>query len=232
MDKSRTELLIGGENLKKLEKCFVTVVGVGGVGGHAVISLVRGGIERLRLVDFDDVSPSNANRQVVANNLTIGRKKVNVLKEMILSINERAEVETCAVRCSKENIQALVKGSDYVIDGIDSVNDKVELICYCKENGIPIISAMGSGNRFDIPDFKLMDIYKTHDDGLARVMRKKLKDRGIKNLDVVSSTSPPCKRGGGVASISYYPAVCGNILASVVINKIISTVDNKIKEEL
>lgn len=221
MDKSRTELLIGSEALKKIENTFVTVVGVGGVGGHAVIALARAGIENFRLVDFDKISSSNANRQVVANDKTIGRAKVEVLKEMILEINDRAKIEIIEKRAEGENIPQIVIGSDYVIDAIDSVEDKVELISYCKNNNISIISAMGAGNRYDIPQFELTDIYKTHDDGLAKVLRKKLKDRGIKSLEVVTSNSPPCRKEKPVASISYYPAVCGNVLASVVINKII-----------
>ena len=221
MDKSRPELLIGADALEKIERTFVTVVGTGGVGGHAVMALVRGGIERIRLVDFDKVASSNANRQVVANDQTIGRAKVDVLKEMIMFINNRAKVETFEEMATKDNIPRLVNGSNIVIDAIDSVADKVELICYCKENNIPIVSAMGAGNRYDLPEFKLTDIYKTHDDGLAKVLRKKLKERGVKKLEVVTSSSSPCRKGKPVASISYYPAVCGNVLASVVINKII-----------
>lgn len=221
MDKSRTQLLIGEDNLEKLENSFITIIGTGGVGGHTVMALARAGIEKMRLVDFDVISSSNANRQVVANNNTIGRAKVDVLKEMILLVNENAKIETVKERASQENIASLVQGSDYVIDAIDSVQDKVQLICYCKENNIKIISAMGAGNRYDIPNFQLTDIYKTHDDALARVIRKKLKDRGIKSLDVVTSCTPPCRKDRPVASISYYPAVCGNVLAGVVVNKII-----------
>ena len=221
MDKSRTELLIGEENLRKLERIFITVVGVGGVGGNAVIALARAGVENFRLVDFDKVSSSNANRQVVANDKTIGRAKVEVLKEMIEEINSNAKVEIIEERVCEQNIPFIVKDSDLVVDAIDSVQNKVDLIVYCKQNNIPIICAMGAGNRFDIPQFELSDIYKTHDDGLAKVLRKKLKERGIKKLEVVFSKSTPCRKGQPVASISYYPAVCGNVLASVIINKII-----------
>lgn len=221
MDKSRTELLIGSVALQKLENSRITIVGVGGVGGHAVIALARAGVENLRLVDFDKVSPSNANRQVVANDNTIGKAKVEVLKDMILEINKGAKVEAIQERAEKENIPQIVKDSDYVIDAIDSVVDKVELICYCKQNNIQIISAMGAGNRYDIPQFSPTDIYKTHDDGLAKILRKKLKEKNVKSLDVVVSNSPPCRKEKPIASISYYPAVCGNVLASVVINKII-----------
>lgn len=221
MDKSRTELLIGLDNLEKLEKSSVAVIGTGGVGGHTVMALARAGVENLRLVDFDKVAPSNANRQVVANEKTIGRAKVEVLKEMILLVNPSANIEIFEERLEKGNISKLTEGCDIVVDAIDSVADKIELICYCKENNIPIISAMGAGNRFDVPNFIVTDLYKTHDDGLAKVLRKKLKERGVKKLDVVCSTSSPCRKGKPVASISYYPAVCGNVIAGVIVNKII-----------
>lgn len=221
MDKSRTCLLIGEQNLQRLSEKFVTIIGVGGVGGHVATALVRAGIEKLRLVDFDIVAPSNINRQVVAYQSTIGKCKVDVLKELLCQINPDIQIETFSCRLTKENVKMLTCGSDIVVDAIDSVQDKVELICHCKENQINIISAMGAGNRSDIPNFVLTDIYKTHDDPLAKVLRKKLKERGVKKLDVVTSCSPPNVRGRVVASISYYPAVCGNVLASAIVNKII-----------
>lgn len=220
MDKSRTELLIGSDMLKKMEKSKIAVVGVGGVGGHATISLARAGVENFKLVDYDEISSSNVNRQVVANNKTIGRAKVDVLKEMILDINDRAQVEVFKEWLTKENVGRLVENSDFVIDAIDSISDKIELIVYCKEHNIEVVSAMGAGNRYDIPQFVLTDVYKTHDDGLAKILRKKLKERGVKSLDVVSCLSTPSRKEKPVASISYYPAVCGNVIASVVVNKI------------
>lgn len=221
MDKSRTEILIGKDGTGKLAQKHVTVVGTGGVGGYVTIMLARAGIEKFTLIDFDDVSPSNINRQIVAYNSTIGRKKVEVLKEMLLDINESITVETKAERLTKENISSLIGQTDIVIDAIDSVKDKIELIAYCKNTGIYIISAMGAGNRFDYPSFKLIDIFSTSDDGLAKAVRKGLREKGVKSLDVVISLSKGAKVDGIIGSISYYPAAMGCYITSVVLNKII-----------
>ena len=225
MDKSRTELLLGGEKLELLASKHVTIIGTGGVGGYVAVMLVRAGIEKLRIVDFDTISSSNINRQIVACIDTIGRKKVEVLKEMLLSINSKVQVEAIDERINIDNVASIINETDIVIDAIDSVQDKVELISYCKEKNIYIVSAMGAGNRYDIPNFYLTDIDKTHDDGLAKILRKKLKEKAIKKLDVVTSSSTPVRKGGTIGSISYYPAACGCVLAAVVVNKII-------KEEL
>lgn len=221
MDNSRTEALIGKEGLEKIKKCHVTVVGVGGVGGYTTVMLARAGIEKFTLIDFDEVSPSNINRQIVAYKSTIGRKKVDVLKEMLGQINDKIEIEVIPQRLTKENISSLIGQTSIVVDAIDSVKDKIELIVYCKEKGIEIISAMGAGNRYDLPNFKLVDIYKTSDDGLAKVVRKALRQRGVKSLDTVISMSKAESVEGVIGSISYYPAASGSYLAAVVINKIL-----------
>lgn len=221
MDKSRTELLIGKENIEKIAKKHITIVGVGGVGGYVAIMLVRAGIEHLKLIDFDNVSSSNLNRQVVAEVGTIGKAKVDVLKDMLLKINENADIEIINDKICEENVSNYIGKTDIVVDAIDSVKDKIALIIYCKKNNINIISAMGAGNRYDIPNFYLTDIYKTHDDGLAKIIRKKLRGNGIKKLDVVTTDSKPIKCGSVIGSISYYPAVCGCTISAVVINKII-----------
>lgn len=221
MDNSRTVALIGEENLEKIKSKHVTIVGTGGVGGYTTIMLARAGIEKFNLIDFDEVSSSNVNRQIVAYSNTIGRKKVEVLKDMIESINDNALVEIHAQRLSGENIKSLIGQTDIVVDAIDSVKDKIELISFCKKNNINIISAMGAGNRYDIPNFKLIDIFSTSDDGLAKAVRKGLRERGIQNLDVVTSSSKAKKVEGVIGSISYYPAMSGCFIASVVINKII-----------
>ena len=221
MDKSRTEALLGKENIEKLSKKRITIVGTGGVGGYVAIMLARAGIENLKLIDFDVVSSSNINRQVVARTNTLGRAKVEVLKEDLLLINENLKIEAINAKIDSANLEKYIKDVDYVVDAIDCVNDKVALIIYCKRKGINIISAMGAGNRYDIPQFYLTDIYKTHDDGLAKVVRKKLREEGIKNLDVVTCNSKPLKVEGVIGSISYYPATCGCVLAGAIINKII-----------
>ncbi len=222
MDNSRTLILIGKDNLDKLKSKHVTIVGTGGVGGYIAIMLARAGIEKFTLIDFDDVSPSNVNRQIVAFSSTIGRKKVEVLKEMIEDINPKAEILIYPQRLTCENIKNLIGQTDIVIDAIDSVKDKVELIAFCKLNSVKIISAMGAGNRYDIPSFELKDIFSTSDDGLAKAVRKGLRERKIDSLEVVISQSKAKKvEGGVIGSISYYPAMSGCYIAAVVVNKIV-----------
>ena len=221
MDKSRTQALIGKNNVEKIASKRVTIVGVGGVGGYVATLLARAGVEKMRIIDFDTVSPSNFNRQVVAVKGNEGRLKVEALKDIILSINEDIEVDSVPQKLDKDNVSSLLKDRDIVIDAIDIVKDKVALIIYCKKHNINILSAMGAGNRYDQPNFYLTDIYKTHDDGLAKVIRKALREEGVKNLDVVTCDSKPEKVEGVIGSISYYPAVCGAVIASAVVNKII-----------
>lgn len=223
MDKSRTENLIGKDNVNLLASKHITVVGVGGVGGYSATMLVRAGIEKMTIIDFDVVSPSNLNRQIIAYESTIGKSKVEVLKSMLLEINKNATIEAINDKLTKENVEKLIANTDLVIDAIDSVPDKVALIAYCKQKGIKILSAMGAGNRYGIPKFEVTDIFKTHDDGLARVLRKKLKDEGITSLDVVSSNMPVDQKSekGNVGSISYYPAMCGCTIAGEIVNKIL-----------
>lgn len=221
MDNSRTEILIGKENLEKIKNVHVTIVGCGGVGGYCAVFLARAGVEKFTLIDFDKVSPSNLNRQVIAYESTIGRVKVEVLKDMLLAINSEVKVNGIDARATEENLPSLIKDTDIVIDAIDSVKDKIALILYCKKHNIYIISAMGAGNRYDEPNFYLTDIYKTHDDGLAKAIRKKLRENNVNSLDVVTCNSKPQKVDGVIGSISYYPASSGATIASVVINKII-----------
>lgn len=221
MDKSRTTLLIGEEGTEKLKKKHITIVGVGGVGGYTAIMLARAGIEKMKIIDFDRVSSSNINRQIVAYKSTVGKLKVDVLKGMMLQINEDMSIETVAGKITKDNVEDFVSNTDLVIDAIDSVPDKIALIVFCKKHKINIISAMGAGNRKDVPVFECVDIYKTHDDGLAKIVRKKLREEGIEKLDVVTTFSKPQKSEGAVGSISYYPAMCGCTLSAVVINRIL-----------
>lgn len=221
MDKSRTQALIGKNNVEKIAFKRVTIVGVGGVGGYVATLLARAGVEKMRIIDFDTVSPSNFNRQVVAVKGNEGRLKVEALKDILLSINEDIEVDSVPQKLDKDNVSSLLENSDIVVDAIDIVKDKVALIIYCKKHNINVISAMGAGNRYDQPNFYLTDIYKTHDDGLAKVIRKALREEGVKNLDVVTCDSKPEKVEGVIGSISYYPAVCGAVIASAVVNKII-----------
>lgn len=221
MDNSRTELLLGKENIEKISKSHVTIVGTGGVGGYVALFLARAGISKFTIIDFDKITPSNINRQAVAFTDTISLDKVKVLKDMILKINPDAHIDAVNERLCEENVVKFVKNDTFVVDAIDSVKDKVAIICYCKKNNINIISAMGAGNRFDSPSFTVVDIEKTHDDGLAKAIRKRLRELGIKGLDVAISYSKPQKFDKIIGSISYYPPACACVIASYVINKII-----------
>lgn len=216
----RTELLIGKDNLEKLKNAYVTVIGLGGVGGITAVMLARCGIGRLRLVDFDKVDETNINRQVVANTKTVGKNKTDVLYDMILDINPNCQVEKFSTRLTKENIYNLISNDTFVVDAIDSVKDKVDLCDYCYKNEIPIISAMGAGNRYDLPNFKVLDIYKTSNDGLAKIMRKQLKERGVKKLNVVACESVAEKKVP-VGSIAYYPTMCGCVICAYIVNELI-----------
>lgn len=223
MDNSRTELLIGKENIDKIKRAKIAIVGAGGVGGNLAVLLVRSGVENLTIFDFDKVESSNLNRQAQAFIDTIGLVKVDALKEYLHKIDEKAKIDAINVKLTKDNIERYIQNFDIVVDAIDIVSDKIELICYCIEKGIKIVSAMGAGNRIDSPKFIVEDIYKTHDDGLAKVLRKNLKLRGIKRHDVVYCPSKPLKTDGKIGSISYYPMACACIIASYVVNFIIGS---------
>ena len=221
MDKTRTAILVGQEGIEKLESKHITIVGCGGVGGYTAVMLARAGVEKIKLIDFDLISPSNVNRQIVAYENTIGRKKVDVLKEILENINKNIQVELADEKLTQENVDRLICQTDLVVDAIDSVSDKIALIVFCKRNNINIVSAMGAGNRIDIPVFEVVDIYKTFNDGLAKVLRKKLKEEGIKNLTVVTTFSKPEIASRPVGSISYYPSMCGCTLSAWIINQIL-----------
>ena len=216
----RTKSLLGEDGIKKLQNASVTIVGVGGVGGEVAVLLARAGVGRLRLIDFDVVDETNINRQVVAYTNTVGKKKTEVLAEIIEKINPNCLVEAISKRLTKENVGELL-GDSFVVDAIDSVQDKVELIDYATKNNLQIISAMGAGNRFDFPYFKVVDIYKTSNDGLAKVLRKKLKERGVKKLQVVAPESV-AQKISPVGSISYYPVACATVVSAYVVNQILA----------
>ncbi len=221
---ARTEMLIGKENCEKLKNSHVTIVGLGGVGGYVAIMLARAGVSNFTLIDFDKVEESNINRQYVATIDTVGRYKTEVLKNLMLEINPQINIEIKTERLTEENLSSLINiTTNFCADCIDSVKDKVALCSYCYFNNIPIVSAMGAGNRIDIPEFKVMDLYKTTNDGLAKAMRKNLKEKGVKKLQVVAPISPALKNTNGVGSISYYPAMNGCVLSAYIINSIINS---------
>ncbi len=227
---SRTEQLLGCENIKKLQNARVAVFGIGGVGGYAVEALARTGIGGIDLIDNDTVSITNLNRQIIATQETLGTLKTEAAKERILSINPEIKVMSHNLFYSAETAESFdLSVYDYVIDAIDTVSAKLELISRCETLNIPIISSMGTGNKLDPTKLEVTDIFKTSVCPLARVMRYELKKRGFKKLKVVYSTELPIKpmiqeeaKGRHVpASAVFVPAVAGFILASEVIKDII-----------
>lgn len=228
---SRTELLIGKEALAKLKASKVAVFGVGGVGSFVVEGLARAGVGRLVLVDSDVVSLTNLNRQLLATRKTIGRPKVKVMKERILEINPEAEITVHQAFYLPDASPELIQDDyDYIVDAVDTVTAKIDLIVQAKKRNIPIISSMGAGNKMDPTAFRVTDIYKTTVDPLAKVMRRELKSRGIDSLKVVFSAEPPLKpmkseeesrKKQVPGSISFVPSVAGLIIAGEVVKDLI-----------
>ena len=221
---SRTETLIGKEALEKLINSRVAVFGVGGVGGYVVEALTRAGIGNLDLIDSDDVNITNINRQIIALHSTIGKSKVEVMKERALDINPDANVIVYKEFFTSENSKEFdFSKYDYVVDAIDTVSSKIELVMKCNEAKVPIISSMGTGNKLYPEMFEVADIYKTSVCPLAKVMRTELKKRGIKKLKVLYSKENPIKEKGQriPASISFTPSVAGLIIAGEVVRDLI-----------
>ena len=221
---SRTISLLGEENFSKLQNAKVCVVGVGGVGGAVCEVLARTGVENLLLIDGDVVGVSNLNRQIFTTQENIGKPKVEEMKKRILAINPNAKIETIFRFLTPENIAETLLGKyDYVIDCIDDIKAKVALICFSKACGINVISAMGAGNRSGLPNFEVMDIFKTSYDPLAKVLRKKLREENIEALDVCISNTEADKKLSPPASVMWQPLTAGAVIASFVINKICKT---------
>jgi len=227
---SRTELLIGKEGIEKLQAAKVAIFGIGGVGSYVVEGLARAGIQNFILVDNDTVSLTNLNRQLIATHETIGRSKVEVARERILSINPNAKVEIHQEFFMTESPEIFDKTVDYIVDCIDTVTAKIELIVRAKKLNIPVISSMGTGNKLDATKFEIADIHKTSVCPLAKVMRKELRNRGIDKLKVLYSKEEPIKVSANEecttkkqvpGSISFVPSVAGLIIAGEVIKDII-----------
>ncbi len=220
-------MLIGRENIEKLQKSHVAIFGLGGVGGYVTEALARSGIGKFDLIDSDRVEPSNINRQIIASEDTIGEKKTDVMKRRILSINKDAIVNTYDIFYLPETKNLFdFRAYDYIVDAIDTVTGKLTLIEEAERQSSAIISSMGAGNKLDPTLFCVSDIYSTRVDPLARVMRRELKKRGIKKLKVVYSTEEPIKPSSQEnrstpGSISFIPSVCGLIIASEVIKDLI-----------
>lgn len=220
----RTEILIGKENMDVLSNAHILVVGVGGVGGYVVEMLARCGVGELTIVDFDVVSTSNINRQIIALSSTVGAPKVDVLKKRILEINPLCKVNAIFEKFTAENSDKILNDKiDFVVDAIDNLENKVLLAVEAEKRNLNIISAMGAGNRIGVPNFEICDVFKTYNDGLARKFRKMLKDNGVKKLKVAFSNETTIKTSERVVgSISYFPAMCGATIAGYVINCLIN----------
>ena len=245
---SRSELLIGKEGIEKLHKSRVAVFGIGGVGGYTVDALVRSGVEQIDLIDDDKVCLTNLNRQLIATRKTVGKDKVDIMRERILEINPKVTVNVYKTFFLPENADTFpFEEYDYVVDAVDTVTAKISLVMKCQETGTPIISCMGAGNKMDASAFKVADIYKTKVCPLAKVMRRELKKRGVKKLKVVYSEEKPmtpiedendngknhCICPPGVqrtclqrravpGSMAFVPAVAGLIIAGEVVKDIIA----------
>lgn len=226
----RTKLLIGNDNFNKLAKAKVAVFGIGGVGGYVCEALVRSGIKHIALIDNDTVSLSNLNRQIIATHDTIGKLKVEVMKERLLSINKEVEVECINTFLLKneDNIIDFAK-YDYLIDALDTVTAKITIIEEATRLNKLVISSMGTGNKLNPTMLEVADIYKTTVCPLARVMRNELKKRNIKQLKVVYSKENPIKPSSIIdnhkaipASCAFVPSVAGLIIASEVVKDLIN----------
>ncbi len=220
----RLKLLIGAENVAKLNASTVAVFGVGGVGSFAVEALARSGIGHLILIDKDDVDATNINRQLHALTSTVGRSKVEVMRERIHDINPAAQIDAIQkFLLPGEPVEDFfICRYDYVVDAIDTLTAKIFLVEECTRRGVKIISSMGAGNKLDATRFKVGDIFQTTTDPVAKIMRKKLKERGIARLKVVWSDEPPRPVKNFIGSVAFVPSVAGLIMAGEVVNDLIS----------
>lgn len=239
---SRTELAIGAEGVERLKKSSVAILGMGGVGSYAAEALARAGIGKLVLVDRDVVDITNLNRQIHALHSTIGRSKVELMAERIKDINPECVVIPLKLFYTEETYeQVFQEPLDYVVDAIDTITYKIHVVQECKKRGIPIVSSMGAANKMDPTAFMVADLFDTSYDPIAKVMRRKLKEKGItKGVKVVYSKEKPLKQREDVlrqivtqpdspitkvkrppASISFVPPVAGMILAGVVIKDLL-----------
>ncbi len=220
----RTEILIGKEALDKLKNATVAIFGIGGVGSYAVEALGRCGIGNIVLIDYDKIDKTNINRQIHAMCKTIGDYKTLAMEKRLIEINPNINIKTYTKMYSADTSKELInKNYDYVIDAIDIIPQKIDLIINCQKSKIPIISSMGAGNKLDPTKFKVSDIYSTSICPLAKVVRQELRKLGVKSLKVVYSTEKPYQiKKKPIGSVSFVPSVAGLILASVVIRELIA----------
>jgi tRNA A37 threonylcarbamoyladenosine dehydratase len=216
---TRTRMLLGSEEVDRLQGVSVLLFGIGGVGGFTCEALARAGVGQIHIVDKDVVDITNINRQIIATHDTVGRPKVDVMRERLLAINPSIQVKATECFYLPDRAGEFDFGAyDYVIDAIDNVSAKLSIICEAKAAGTPVISSMGTGNKLDPTRFEIADIHKTSVCPLAKVIRKGLKDRSIKDVKVLYSREEPVKTGLRTpASVSFVPSVAGLIIAGEVI---------------
>jgi tRNA A37 threonylcarbamoyladenosine dehydratase len=214
----RTEWLIGADALAVLKQSHVAVFGVGGVGSYVTEALVRSGVGEFTLIDHDTVAESNINRQLHALHSTVGQKKASVMGERLLDINPSAKVHIVAERFLPDGH---LWDFSYIVDAVDTVSCKMEIILEAKKRGIPVISSMGAGNRLDPSKFKIADIYKTKGCPLAKTMRNLCRVNGIADLKVVFSEELPVKKQREIGSIAFVPSVAGLMIASEAVKDLI-----------
>ena len=217
---SRTEILLGKKAIEKLEKSNVIIYGIGGVGSYTVEALARAGVGNLTLVDNDVITYSNINRQIHATTKTVGKNKVDVMKKRIQEINPNIKVQVFENNEKEEEL--ITTDYSYVVDAVDTIQTKINLIEKANEMNVPIISAMGAGNKIDATKFEVADIYKTSVCPLAKIIRKELRRRDIKSLKVVYSKEKAIvQKNNSIGSISFVPSVMGLVMAGEVIKDII-----------
>lgn len=221
----RTKLLLSDDEFARLRSAHVLIIGVGGVGGYAVEMLARAGVGAITLVDGDRIDVTNINRQIIADSQNIGDYKCDAFKERIARINPEIKIRALNIRYNESTDDTIFDSKySYIIDAIDSVDDKVRLIVSAHNRNMPIISAMGAGNRIEINDFIVTDIFKTSYDKLAKKLRKLLKDEGINKHTVVCCNAESMHVSGTqIGSISYMPALAGVKLGAYVLNEIIKS---------
>ncbi len=221
---TRTAAILGEAAIEKLKSARVAVFGIGGVGTYAVEALARAGVGELHLIDNDVFTPSNLNRQLYATHDTIGKNKVDVARDRVLSINPKCNVTTHKMFYLPETADQIdLSVFDYIIDAVDTVSAKIELVLRANKVGVKIISCMGTGNKLCPEMLEVSDIYKTAVCPLAKVMRTRLKKEGIKRLKVVYSKEEPIKNDSGIiASVPFVPSVAGLIIAGEVVKDLIN----------
>lgn len=215
---SRTEMLLGAEAIERLSRARVAVFGIGGVGGYVCEALVRSGVGAFDLIDSDKVSLSNLNRQIIATRRTVGQYKTDVMRERMLAINPDADVRLHRCFFLPEHAKDFPFAEyDYIVDAVDTVTAKIELVMQAQANQVPIISSMGAGNKLDGSCFQVADLYQTKVCPLAKVMRRELKKRGIDKLKVVYSEEEPQRRSSLPGSVAFVPSVAGLLIAGEVV---------------